>query len=107
MCQVFLWNTTISGLLLHVKIVYLPTRCPELNQIEFMFHLLSNRIQSFWYRIVGVIDFQVIALIGKVLDGIEYEMIINTHGPRLIIKCHHLNVDGVVGVKMLLYFSLS
>jgi hypothetical protein len=44
----YLWNTVISGLPLHVKIVYLPTRCPELNPIEFMFHLLSNRIRSFW-----------------------------------------------------------
>jgi hypothetical protein len=42
-----LWNTPIDGRPLHVKVVYLPTRCPELNPIEFMFHLLSNRIRSF------------------------------------------------------------
>jgi transposase len=45
---------------LHVKIVYLPARCPELNPIEFMFHLLSSRIWSFQYQIVGAIDHRVI-----------------------------------------------
>jgi transposase len=38
----YLWNTVIYGRPLHIKIVYLPTRCPELNPIEFMFHLLAD-----------------------------------------------------------------
>jgi transposase len=37
----YLWNM--------IKIVYLPTRCPKLNPIEFMFHLLSDLVRSFQY----------------------------------------------------------
>jgi transposase len=77
--EFYLWNTVIQGHPLHVKIVYLPTRCPELNPIEFMFHLLSSRIRSFRYRIVGAIDRQVVALIGKIFDEIEYQTIIKTY----------------------------
>ena len=40
--EYYLWNTPINGLPLHVKIVYLPTHCPELNPIKFMFHILSD-----------------------------------------------------------------
>jgi transposase len=50
--EYYLWNTVIDGKPLHVKIVFLPTRCPELNPIEFMFHLLADRIRSYRYRII-------------------------------------------------------
>jgi transposase len=62
--EYYLWHTIIEGRPLHVKIVYLPTRCPELNPIEFMFNFLSNRVQSFRYQIVAVIDRGVVAPIG-------------------------------------------
>ena len=74
-----LWNTVIDGRPLHVKVVYLPTRCPELNPIEFMFHLLSNQIRLFRYRIAGAIDSQIVALIGKIFDEIKYETIVKTY----------------------------
>ena len=45
--EYYLWNTPINGIPLHVKIVYLPTRCPELNPIEFMFHLLADESARF------------------------------------------------------------
>jgi transposase len=54
--EYYLWNMIIDGRPLHAKSVYLPTGCPELNPIEFMFHLLSNQVQSFWYQIMGAID---------------------------------------------------
>jgi hypothetical protein len=77
--EYFLWNTIVDGRPLHVKVVFLPTRCPELNPIEFMFHLLADRIRSFRYRIVGAIDSQVVDLIGEVLDDIKYETIVKTY----------------------------
>jgi transposase len=77
--EYYLWHTVIDGRPLHVKIVYLPTRCPELNPIEFMFHLLSNRVRSFRYRIAAAIDKEVVALIGRVFDDIKYETIVKTY----------------------------
>jgi hypothetical protein len=77
--EYYLWNTVIDGRPLHVKIVFLPTRCPELNPIEFMFHLLSDRIRSYRYRIIGAIDKQVVQVMGQVLDEIKYETIVKTY----------------------------
>ncbi len=77
--EYYLWHTLCDGIPLHVKIVYLPTRCPELNPIEFMFHLLTDRIRSFRYRMFGAIDREVVALIGRVLDDIKYETIVKTY----------------------------
>ena len=51
-----LWDTPIDGRPLHVLIVYLPTRSPELNPIEFVFHILTARIRSFRYRTAGPCD---------------------------------------------------
>jgi hypothetical protein len=75
----YLWNTLCDGVPLHVKIVYLPTRCPELNPIEFMFHLLTDRVRSFRHRILGAIDREVVALVGRVFDEIKYETIVKTY----------------------------
>ena len=77
--EYYLWNTVIDGRPLHVKIVFLPTRCPELNPIEFMFHLLADRIRSYQYRIIGAIDRQVVAVMGQVFDEIKYETIVKTY----------------------------
>ncbi len=77
--EYYLWNTVIDGRPLHVKIVFLPTRSPELNPIEFMFHLLADRIRSYRYRIIGAIDRQVVQVMGQVLDDIKYETIIKTY----------------------------
>jgi hypothetical protein len=76
----------IDGRSLHAKIVYLPTWCPELNPIEFMFHLWSNRVQSFLYRIMGAIDREVVTLIGRVFDDIKYETIL----VKTFIHCGYL-----------------
>ena len=77
--EYFLWNTVINGSPLHVKIVFLPTRCPELNPIKFMFHLLADRIRSYRYRIIGAIDRQVVQVMGEVFDDIKYETIVKTY----------------------------
>jgi hypothetical protein len=77
--EYYLWNMLCDGVPLHAKIVYLPTRCPELNPIKFMFHLLTDRVRSFWYRILGAIDREIVALIGRVFDFIKYEIIVKTY----------------------------
>lgn len=41
-----LWNRQVNGAPLHVLVVCLPTRSPELNPIELLFHVLARRIQS-------------------------------------------------------------
>ena len=78
--EYYLWNTLCDAIPLHVKIVYLPTRCPELNPIEFMFHLLTDRIRSFCYRLFfGAIDREVMASLGRVFDDIKYETMVKTY----------------------------
>jgi transposase len=41
-----LWDTIIDRSPLHVLVIYLPTRSPELNPIELIFHILARRIRS-------------------------------------------------------------
>ena len=49
--EYYLWNTVIDGKPLHLKIVFFPTPCPELNPIEFMFHFeLSARSIARWLK---------------------------------------------------------
>ena len=42
-----LWDTIIDGKPLKILVVYLPPRCPELNPIEKIFHILSKRVRQF------------------------------------------------------------
>ena len=44
-----LWDTIVDGKPLNILVVYLPTRSPELNPIELVFHILSLRVCSFKY----------------------------------------------------------
>ena len=44
-----LWNTIVNGSPLRILVVYLPTRSPELNPIELIFHILSMRVCSYKY----------------------------------------------------------
>ena len=46
----FLWNTVVNGVQLQVLVLYLPTRAPELNPIELVFHILVRRLKNFHYR---------------------------------------------------------
>jgi hypothetical protein len=38
---ILFWEILIDGRLLNVEVVYLPTRSPELNPIELIFHILT------------------------------------------------------------------
>jgi hypothetical protein len=43
-----LWETIVlDGHPLHILVISLPTRSPELNQIELVFHILAFRVCSF------------------------------------------------------------
>jgi transposase len=48
-----LWDTIVDGHLLHILVIYLPTRSPELNPIKLVFHILAMRICSYWYPTAG------------------------------------------------------
>ena len=69
----------VEDLLWHAKqvlVVYLPTRSPELNPIELIFHILARRIRSFRYReLVGSCDKAVLALSCRVLDEMSYDLV--------------------------------
>jgi transposase len=69
----------VEDLLWHamqVLVVYLPTRSPELNPIELVFHILARRIRSFRYReMAGPCDKAVLDLSCQVLDDLPFELI--------------------------------
>ena len=70
-----LWNTVIDGRPLRILVIFLPTRSPELNPIELIFHILSKRIKSSRYKGQLCTGQDVIQKTAKVLDEIEYEVI--------------------------------
>ena len=65
-----LWET------MQVVVVFLPTRSPELNPIELVFHILVRRIRSFRYReMAGPCDKAVLDLSCRVLDDMSFDLI--------------------------------
>jgi hypothetical protein len=42
-----LWETIVDGCPLHILVIALPTRSPELNPIKLVFHILAFWIHSF------------------------------------------------------------
>jgi hypothetical protein len=80
--ETLLWETVIDGRPLNVLVVYLPTRSPELNPIEFVFHILTARIRSFRYRLAGPCDEVVVVKAKKVFDEMDYALIL-----RIYIHC--------------------
>jgi hypothetical protein len=91
--EYYLWNALCDGVPLHVKIVYLPTRCPELNPIKSMFHLLTDIVRSFWYRLFRAIDREVMALIGRVFDDIKNDTIVKTYVHCGYFHSHPMGVE--------------
>jgi transposase len=71
-----LWDTIVDGLPLHVLVIYLPTRSPELNPIELIFHILAMRIRSFRYRTAGPCDNAVLHKASEVMDDMSYGLIL-------------------------------
>ena len=52
----FLWNHEVDGCPLRILCLFLPTRSPELNPIELIFHILVRRMKSFHYRTTSPLE---------------------------------------------------
>jgi transposase len=73
----FSWETVVGGRPLHILVIYLPTRSPELNPIELIFHIFSRRVTSYRLRHdAGPVDRAIIRYGTQVLNNISYETIL-------------------------------
>ena len=75
----FLWNVRIDGVQLQVLVLYLPTRAPELNPIELVFHILVRRIKSFHYRNLVSLNEGVEDRICTVLDELDRNVLVRCY----------------------------
>ena len=72
----YVWNYVRDGEPMHIYVAWLPTRAPELNPIEFVFHILSTRIRSLRTSIsAGPCDNEVIKYAAQVMDTMPFELI--------------------------------
>jgi transposase len=71
-----LWETIVDGHPLHILVIYLPTRSPELNPIELVFHILAMRIRLFWYRTAGPCDNAILHKAAQVMNEMPYDLIL-------------------------------
>ena len=83
MVKDLLWETVIDGKPLHILVVYLPPRCPELNPIEKIFHVLSRRVRSFRHEKTTEAS-AVLKTATDVMNSFSYELIKKT-----INSCHY------------------
>ena len=75
----FLWNVHVNGVQLQVLVLYLPTRAPELNPIELVFHILVRRIKSFHYRNLVSLNNGVEDMICTVLEELDRDTLVNCY----------------------------
>jgi transposase len=78
----FFWETVIEGRPLHVLVIYLPTRSPELNPIELVFHIFARRVISYRLRHDcpgGPVDRDIIRFGSDVLNDITYATILKCY----------------------------
>ncbi len=71
-----LWETIVDGRPLHILVLYLPTRSPELNPIELVFHILAFRIRSYKYQTAGPCDKAVLYKASQVMNKMSYDLIL-------------------------------
>jgi transposase len=71
-----LWETIVDGRPLHILVIQLPTRSPELNPIELVFHILARRIRSFRYRTARPCNKAVLHRAAQVMDDMTYALIL-------------------------------
>ena len=77
--QEILWNSVVEGSPLHILVIFLPTRSPELNPIELIFHILAKRIKSYRYKTTTTDGRAIIQKTQKVLNEIEYDVIMKCY----------------------------
>jgi transposase len=76
----FFWETIVDGRPLHVLVIYLPTRSPELNPIELIFHIFSRRVRSYrMHHNAGPVDQAIIRYGSQVLEDLSYETILRCY----------------------------
>jgi hypothetical protein len=69
-----LWNFILDGRPLRVLVVYLPTRSPELNPIELVFHILARRSRD--WRLYGNFDGRsIVRNASQVMNEMSYDLI--------------------------------
>ena len=73
----FLWNHVVNGQPLRILCLFLPTRSPELNPIELVFHILVRRMKSFHYRSTAPLDETLVHRIKRIFDDMQLETIKN------------------------------
>ena len=69
-----LWETVIDGIPLRILVVYLPPRCPELNPIEKIFHILSKRVQRF-KETETTEHAEILKVVTNIMDNLCFELI--------------------------------
>lgn len=74
-----LWDYPLNGVPMRVLIVYLPTRSPELNPIELLFHILARRISSWQYRMADEGPNAVVEQASKVMNDMSYALILSCY----------------------------
>lgn len=71
-----LWNFEVQGRPLRIFVVWLPTRSPELNPIEFVFHILASRIKRYRCDLsAGPVDNEVLKYARLVMDNMQADVI--------------------------------
>ena len=78
-----LWSTVVDGVPLKILVVYLPPRCPELNPIEKIFHVLSKRVCTFRQDKTTEAS-AVLQTATEIMNGFSYKLIKKT-----IISCSY------------------
>ena len=73
--ETFLWNHEVDGRPLRIVCLFLPTRTPELNPIELIFHILVRRMKSFHYWKTGPLDKALKDRIKRIFDDLSLETI--------------------------------
>jgi DDE superfamily endonuclease len=69
-----LWNHVVDGRPLRILTIYLPTRSPELNPIELVFHILARRSRD--WRLYGNFEGRsIVKNASKVMDEMSYDLI--------------------------------
>jgi transposase len=74
------WEKIVDGRPLHVLVIYLPMRSPELNPIKLILHSFSCQIRSYqiWCN-DGPADEAVIRYGCMVMNNILYEIVLNCY----------------------------
>jgi transposase len=75
-----LWETIVDGRPLNCLSVSLPTRSPELNSIELIFHVLSHRLHSYRYHVANPTQMTMPIQAARVMGDMSHELTLKCCG---------------------------